>query len=155
MTPPRPTLDNLTAEQLRELWTSLDTDERHEAFDHMASRTEREDFYLGLSARQQAELLLEFPAQRRRAWIRLLAPDDAVDLVQEVPAEEREELINALDPFAQREVHALLAYAEDDAGGLMSPRYTRVRPDISVDEAISYVRRQARQSTSIGPTTCT
>jgi len=149
MTPPRPTLENLTAEDLRELWTSLDTEERHEAFDHMASRTEREDFFLGLSARQQAELLIEFPAQRRRAWIRLLAPDDAVDLIQEAPPEEREELIAALDPFAQREVHALLAYAEDDAGGLMSPRYTRVRPDISVDEAISYVRRQARER-SIG-----
>ena len=72
-----------------------------------------------------------------------------MDLIQEAPPEEREELIAALDPFAQREVHALLAYAEDDAGGLMSPRYTRVRPDISVDEAISYVRRQARER-SIG-----
>ncbi|RPJ70816.1 MAG: magnesium transporter, partial [Acidobacteria bacterium] len=150
MTPPRPTFENLTAEDLRELWTSLDTEERHLAFDHMASRTEREDFFLGLTARQQAELLLDFPPQRRRAWIRLLAPDDAVDLIQEAPPEEREELMAALDPFAQREVHALLAYAEDDAGGLMSPRYTRVRPDISVDEAISYVRRQARQSSAIG-----
>jgi magnesium transporter len=150
MTPPRPVLENLGAEELRELWTSLDTEERHEAFDHMASRTEREDFFLGLSARQQAELLIEFPAQRRRAWIRLLAPDDAVDLIQEAPPEEREELIAALDPFAQREVHALLAYAEDDAGGLMSPRYTRVRPDISVDEAISYVRKQAHQSSGTG-----
>ena len=150
MTPPRFTLENLDAEELRQLWPSLDTEERHLAFDHMASRTEREDFFLGLSARHQAELLLEFPAQRRRAWIRLLAPDDAVDLIQEVPAEEREELIAALDGFAQREVHALLAYAEDDAGGLMSPRYTRVRPDITVDEAISYVRRQARARSGAG-----
>ncbi len=40
---------------------------------------------------------------------------------------------------------ALLAYAEDDAGGLMSPRFARVRPDMTVDEAISYLRRQARE----------
>ena len=39
---------------------------------------------------------------------------------------------------------ALLAYAEDDAGGLMSPRYVRLRPDMSVDEAIAYLRRAAR-----------
>jgi magnesium transporter len=42
-------------------------------------------------------------------------------------------------------VTALLAYAEDDAGGLMNPRYVRVRPDMTVDEAISYLRKQARE----------
>jgi magnesium transporter len=41
-------------------------------------------------------------------------------------------------------VTALLAYAEDEAGGLMNPRFARVRPDATVDEAISYLRRQAR-----------
>jgi magnesium transporter len=39
----------------------------------------------------------------------------------------------------------LLAYAEDEAGGLMSPRFVRARPDMTVDEAIRYVRRQARE----------
>src|SRR5207244_11743367 len=41
------------------------------------------------------------------------------------------------------EVSALLAYAEDAAGGLMNPRYMRLRPDISVEVAIRYLRRQA------------
>ena len=40
---------------------------------------------------------------------------------------------------------ALLAYAEDDAGGLMSTRFARVRPDMNVDEAITYLRKQARE----------
>ena len=42
---------------------------------------------------------------------------------------------------------ALLAYAEDNAGGLMNPRYVRVRPEMTVDEAISYVRKQMRELT--------
>ena len=50
-----------------------------------------------------------------------------------------------LDDPTRREVHALLAYAEDDAGGLMNPRFARVRPDMSVDEAIRYLRQQARE----------
>lgn len=150
MTPRRTSLAGLTAEELRELWPGLSTEERHEAFDHMSSRTEREDFFISLSARHHAELLLEFPPDRRRAWLRLLAPDDIVDLIQEAPAEERETLIGQLDPFAQREVRALLAYAEDDAGGLMSPRYLRVRPDMRADEAISYVRKQAREHSGAG-----
>jgi magnesium transporter len=44
---------------------------------------------------------------------------------------------------------ALLAYAEDDAGGLMSPRFARLRPDMTVDEAIAYLRRQAEQVETI------
>ena len=39
---------------------------------------------------------------------------------------------------------ALLAYAEDEAGGLMSTRYARLRPQMTADEAISYLRQQAR-----------
>jgi magnesium transporter len=50
-----------------------------------------------------------------------------------------------LDAPTRAEVAALLAYAEDEAGGLMSPRYVRLRPDMSVDEAIAYLRRAARE----------
>ena len=48
-----------------------------------------------------------------------------------------------LDPATRGEVTALLAYAEDAAGGVMNPRYMRLRPDISVEVAIRYLRRQA------------
>jgi magnesium transporter len=76
--------------------------------------------------------------------MRLLAPDDAADVLQQVSPERRVALLDLLDPLARREVTALLAYAEDSAGGLMSPRFVRVRADMSVDAAISYLRRQAR-----------
>jgi len=42
-------------------------------------------------------------------------------------------------------VMALLAFSEDEAGGLMNPRYASVRADVNVDEAISYLRKQARE----------
>jgi magnesium transporter len=77
--------------------------------------------------------------------VRLLPPDDAADLLQELDGGEREALAALLDPVTRREVTALLAYAEDEAGGLMSPRFARARPDMTVDEAISYLRRQARR----------
>jgi magnesium transporter len=49
-----------------------------------------------------------------------------------------------LDATTRREVKGLLDYAEDDAGGLMNTRYSRLRADMTVDEAISYLRRDAR-----------
>src|ERR1700741_5415263 len=76
--------------------------------------------------------------------MRLLAPDDSADVIQEAPPEEREGLLSLLDDSTRREVKGLLDYAEDDAGGLMNTRYSRLRADMTVGEAISYLRRDAR-----------
>ena len=73
------------------------------------------------------------------------APDDAADLIQVAPASEREGLLALLDEPTRNEVNGLLAYAEDQAGGLMNPRYAHLRPEMSVDEAVSYLRRHARE----------
>lgn len=56
----------------------------------------------------------------------------------------KDEILGLLDHQTRREVTALLAYAEDNAGGLMNSRFVRLRPDMSVDEAISYLRIQAK-----------
>ena len=134
----------LTAEELRDAWPALSWEERIEGF-HRLVRAEADDFFLELPPADEAALLLALPPPERRLWIRLLAPDDAADVIQEAPEEERPRLIELLDPVARREVTALLAYAEDAAGGLMSPRFARLRPEMTVDEAIRYLRRQARE----------
>jgi magnesium transporter len=133
-----------TAARLRDVWTNIGGEDRLSSFKSL-SRVDQEEFFLELPARDQAELLLMLAAYEQRAWIRLLPPDDAADLIQIVPPEEKEHLLGLLDDVARREVNALLAYAEDAAGGLMNPRYARLRPDMTVDEAIAYVRRQARE----------
>jgi magnesium transporter len=61
-----------------------------------------------------------------------------------IPADERPAYVGLLDETTQKDVAGLLAFAEDDAGGLMHPRYVRIRPDLSVDEAITYLRKAAR-----------
>jgi magnesium transporter len=104
-----------------------------------------EELFLGLDSRDQAELLLALSTAEQRSWIRLLQPDDAADLIQGLPSEERDSMLALLDEPTRKEIYALLAYAEDDAGGLMSPRYARLRPEMSVDAAIAYLRRQARE----------
>jgi magnesium transporter len=91
--------------------------------------------------------VLGVPAREQRSWLRSLPPDDAADLIQSAPLEKREALLALLDEATRREVTALLAYSEDNAGGLMNPRYVRVAPEMTVDEAISYVRKQMRELT--------
>ena len=134
----------LLAEDLRDAWPSLDGQERLEGF-RLLEASEAEDLFHSLGTRDQADLLQRMRDPERQLWLRQLAPDDAADLIQEAPTEEREALLRLLDAPTRAEVAALLAYAEDEAGGLMSPRYVRLRPDMSVDEAIAYLRRAARE----------
>jgi magnesium transporter len=134
----------LSYEDLLAAWPLLLPRERLEAF-RLLAQADADDFFLSLNARDQAELLLTLPVGERRLWMRLLAPDDAADVIQAAPQEARPGLLALLDDATRTEVAALLSYAEDEAGGLMNPRHARVRPEISVDEALSYLRRQARE----------
>ncbi len=135
-------LGRLSVDDLRDAWRILDGEERLEGF-RMLGVLDAEEFFTQLPTTDQRALLDTFSATERRHWVRMLAPDDAADLLQELDEQRRSEYLALFDEPVRREVAALLAYAEDDAGGLMSPRFARVRPDQTVDEAILYLRRQA------------
>jgi len=136
--------EDLTLEGLADIWAILSPEERVEAF-RLLGQAEAEEFFFGLPAQDQAETLLALPLHGQRLWLRLLPPDDAADMIQAAPSDERDRLLKLLDGPTRKEVTALMAYAEDEAGGLMNPRYARLRPDMTADEAISYLRRQARE----------
>jgi magnesium transporter len=132
-----------TSAELYESWPVLSIDERVEGFEFL-QREQADDFFAQLSAKDRVQLILALPGGERRLWMRRLAPDDAADLIQEAPPAARENLLALLDDTTQREVKGLLDYAEDEAGGLMNTRYCRLRADMTVGEAISYLRRDAR-----------
>ena len=136
--------ERVVAADLRDAWPVLDPGDRVEGFRFLTT-SEAEEFFLELSAWDRSQIVLGLPPSEQRWWVRALAPDDVADLIQEAPVEARQGLVGLLDEPTRKEVGALLAYAEDEAGGLMNPRYARLRADMSVDEAISYLRRQTRE----------
>jgi magnesium transporter len=133
-----------TAAQVRRSWSVMPPAERVENFKAIDAG-HSDDFFLALSAHDQATLLLAMAANERRLWMRVLAPDDAADVIQDLPEEQRNEFLQMLDEPTRREVTALMAYAQDAAGGLMSPRFARLRPEMTVGEAIRYLQRQAQE----------
>jgi magnesium transporter len=128
---------------LRDQWATYSLNEKIEKFSSL-TRSDAEDLFLTLNAHDQAEVISNISSLEKRSWVRLLAPDDVADLIQELGTDSRESILELLDPQSRREVTALLAYADDKAGGLMSSRFVRLRPDMSVDEAISYMRIQSK-----------
>jgi len=129
-------------DQLWERWPYLSHEQRLAQFRQLHTG-EKANFFLELSAHDQCFLLLGLPEEQRHVWIRVLPPDDAADVIQEAGPNLRDELLGLLDDATRKEVIALLSYQEDDAGGLMNPRFARLRPDSTVDVAISYLRKQA------------
>jgi magnesium transporter len=134
----------LTYLDLAEAWPRLTAADRARRLKQLPPDMGHE-FFFDLSAVDQADVILALHPAERRPWIRLLAPDDVADVVQSAPADQRGGLLAMLDEPSRAEVAALLAYAEDEAGGLMNPRYIRVRPDMTAAEALSYFRRQAQE----------
>ena len=135
---------SVTIDDLWELWPSLSEDERLEWFDQL-SHDDAEDFFSSITCEDQSALSAAMTPHQQRQWMRILAPDDAADVLQLIDDEEMQRRLKTyLQDRVRNEVDALMAYKEDEAGGLMSPRFARIRPDMSIDEAILYIRRQIR-----------
>lgn len=134
-------MESLSSAELREAWSALSAEERAQGVGLLES-AERHELVSHLAANDVAEILDALDEPEQRAILRELPPDDVADLIQEASATQRARILARLDPRLRLEVDALLAYAEDVAGGLMNPRYARLRSDMTVAQAISYLRTQ-------------
>ncbi|HUS28740.1 MAG TPA: CBS domain-containing protein, partial [Kofleriaceae bacterium] len=133
----------LSPDELRDAWPLLDLEERSDGL-RVMPREDAEEFFIALSAHDQAKLVLHFRPGQRRQWMRMLEPDDVADVIQDAGDQHKQTFLALLDDPTRKEVLALLAYAEDEAGGLMSTRFARLRPNMTAGEALSYLQRQAR-----------
>jgi magnesium transporter len=70
-----------------------------------------------------------------------LDTDDLADLLQELPHTITREIIESLDHQHRDRLEAILSYPEDTAGGLMNPDTVTVRPEVTLDVVMRYLRR--------------
>lgn len=67
--------------------------------------------------------------------------DDVADILQQLPEGVIPEVLQAMSLQDRQRVETVLTYAEDTAGGLMDTEVITVRPDITVDVVLRYLRR--------------
>ncbi len=78
-----------------------------------------------------------------------MSPDDRVDLFDELPAKVVRRLLAELSPAERRVTAQLLGYAPETAGRLMTTEFIDLKEFHSVAQALTIVRRRARDTETI------
>lgn len=89
----------------------------------------------------QAEILSEMNASELLAITESLDTDDLADIMQQLPDTIMRELLENMDLQNRERLEEVLSYPEDTAGGLMNTDTVTIRPDITVEAALRYLRR--------------
>ncbi|MCV6591063.1 MAG: magnesium transporter [Marinobacterium sp.] len=89
----------------------------------------------------QAEILSRMNASEVLAITESLDVDDMADVLQQLPDTVMRELLGIMDKQNRDRVEHVLSYPEDTAGGLMNTDTVTIRPDITVETVLRYIRR--------------
>ncbi len=102
-----------------------------------------------LAPAEAATILRNLTHAEAASVLEAMAPDDATDVVDELPEAEAEPILVAMRPDDAADIRELLAYPPDSAGGLMTPAFVAISPDLRADEAIAALRRVAAEAETL------
>ena len=97
--------------------------------------------FVEMEPESQELLIRGFSDNELREVVSELYVDDAVDIVEEMPANVVRRILRQADPEMRKMINEILNYPEDSAGSIMTTEYVRLRPDMSVEDAIKHLRR--------------
>ena len=112
------------------LWNLLNKENEGKVLQHLS-----EDIQTDIVSRMDANELLVVTEG--------LDSDDVADLLQQLPERVTKELLRIMDKQNRKRVEKLLSYPEDTAGGLMNTDTVTIRPDITVETVLRYLRRHS------------
>ncbi len=153
-------LSILTQEELRNLLAEIDVQDLCEVWDSLTDEQaikiflnldmEKKVTLMGLLSNfQQEQLLQKLSVDHRKLLLSEMAPDDLTDFLQSVSAEVRRAVWQSMEDDVKKETLFLLRFDEDDAAGLMTPRYLAVRASITVAQALAFIRKSAKEMETV------
>ena len=94
---------------------------------------------------QQQALLGSFTNQEVGHILDAMYTDDAVDLLEDMPANVVNRLLDQVSRDTRSDINRLLKYPEDSAGSIMTVEYIDVTPQMTVQQVLDKIRRRDSQ----------
>ncbi len=95
-----------------------------------------------LPEEDQVEILGHLDSERAADVLEEMSPDDAADLIADLPPETAAQLLELMEPEEAEDIRRLMVYAEETAGGMMTPEPVILPPDATIAEALAHVRHE-------------
>ncbi|SHE99680.1 magnesium transporter [Microbulbifer donghaiensis] len=89
----------------------------------------------------QSQILATMDTEEMVAVMEGLDADDVADILQQLPDRVMAEVLSAMSETDRQRVESVLAYDEETAGGLMDTDTISVRPNLTLDVVLRYLRR--------------
>lgn len=90
----------------------------------------------------RASLMEEMDVEELTEAVQGLSVDDMADFLQSLPQTIIHQTLSSMDRQDRERVQEVLGFDEDTAGGLMDTHTVTVKPDVTVDVVLRYLRRQ-------------
>ncbi len=97
--------------------------------------------FVEMEPEQQEALIRGISDSELRQVMEELYVDDAVDIVEEMPANVVQRILAQSDPQMRKEINEILQYPENSAGSVMTTEYVKLSPHMTVGDAILRIRR--------------
>ena len=97
--------------------------------------------FVEMETESQETLLSSFTDNELKEVINELYIDDAVDIIEEMPANVVKRILHNSDPETRKTINEILKYPDDSAGSLMTIEYVSLDEDITVSDALKRIRR--------------
>lgn len=99
------------------------------------------EVFVEMDGDQQELLIHRFTDSELREMLDELYLDDAVDIIEEMPATVVKRILRNTDPETRVMINQLLKYPKDSAGSLMTIEYVSLKKDMTVEDAFTRIRR--------------
>ena len=133
--------EDLAAPDIAHLLSSVPPKQRTILWNLVEAEALAADVLAYLGEEERSEIVSRLEPEELANLIESFEFDDKVDLLQELPESVIEEVLLSMDSQDRQRVEDVLSYDEDSAGGLMNTDVVTVRPDITIDVVLRYIRR--------------
>lgn len=98
------------------------------------------DTFVEMESDLQESLIKSFSDSELKEVFDDLFVDDAVDIIEEMPANVVKRVLRFTDTDTRHWINEILKYPEDSAGSIMTVEYIRLKKNFTVDSAIAHIR---------------